>query len=73
MGEVLLIILYSGANALLPLLFFGYYLFILFKLSGRPYKSDVLKNQSRNILYIVIVWSGARIVIFINYSSLEYS
>jgi hypothetical protein len=45
-----------------PVLFFGYYLFLLIKFSGRPYISEKLKMQVRRIFIIVIIWSLARIV-----------
>jgi hypothetical protein len=61
-----LYIINSYFNLFTPVLFIGYYIFLLIKFSGRPYYNDNLKSQSRKILMIVIIWSVARMVQFIN-------
>lgn len=45
-----------------PVLFLGYYIFLLIKFSGRPYYGDNYKYQIRKILIIVIIWSVSRFV-----------
>jgi hypothetical protein len=45
-----------------PILFLGYYIFLLIKFSGRPYYGDSYKYQIRKILIIVIIWSVSRFV-----------
>jgi hypothetical protein len=68
-----LYIINSYFNLFTPVLFLGYYIFLLIKFSGRPYYNDNLKSQSRKILFIVIIWSVARMVNFINISLLVFS
>lgn len=63
----------SYFNLFTPVLFLGYYIFLLIKFSGRPYYNENLKSQSRRILLIVIIWSFARMVKIINkFSSLVF-
>lgn len=61
-GSASLYITNAFFNIATPILFFAYYVFLLVKLSGRPYINDQMKNQVTRIFIIVVIWSCARMV-----------
>lgn len=53
----------SSFNIITPFLFIAYGLFLLIKFSGRPYVTFEQKNETKDILTVIIVWSCSRIII----------
>lgn len=62
LGNEALYLINAYFNLVTPVLFFAYYIFLLVKLSGRPYINQEMKSQVNRILVIVIIWSVARMV-----------
>ncbi len=70
-GQWTLIKMISIFNIASPSILIIYYVFLNFKFSGRPYKDEHCKKNTRIILRICILWSATRIISGIIYLALK--